>query len=47
MTTPQCPHCECDLIELKNFDWKCEKCKKEFELFHAGFVEPNLREVKK
>jgi tRNA(Ile2) C34 agmatinyltransferase TiaS len=46
MTKPVCPHCQLFLIELENLDFKCDKCKKEFELVWAGFVEPILKEIK-
>jgi transcription elongation factor Elf1 len=40
-----CLKCNTELIENKNLDWDCPNCGKTFELFHAGFVEPNLREI--
>lgn len=43
--TFNCLNCGTELIENKNFDWDCPNCGKKFELFHAGFVEPNLREI--
>lgn len=43
--TYNCLNCNSELIENKNFDWDCPNCGKTFELFHAGFVEPNLREI--
>ena len=46
MTKPKCPNCKLNLIEMPNLDFKCEKCKKEFELICAGFVEPILKEIK-
>lgn len=42
-----CLKCNHELIENKNLDWDCPNCGKTFELFHAGFVEPNLREINK
>lgn len=46
MTKPKCPNCKLNLTETKELDFKCEKCKKEFELVWAGFVEPILKEIK-
>lgn len=46
MTKPQCPNCKCYLIETPDLDFICEKCKKEFKLVWAGFVEPILKEIK-
>lgn len=46
MMKPKCPNCKCNLTEMENLDFKCDKCKKEFELVWAGFVEPILKEIK-
>lgn len=46
MTKPKCPNCKLNLTEMPNLDFKCEKCKREFELVWAGFVEPILKEIK-
>lgn len=46
MTKPVCPHCQLFLIELENLDFKCEICKRTFELVHAGFILPIVKEIK-